>query len=389
VLLDEVGAGTDPQEGSALAAALLRHLADRARLTVATTHFGELKALKYADDRFENASVAFDVDSLSPTYHLQWGIPGRSNALAIATRLGLEPLVVAAAARQMEPGGAGDVNLVIEGLEQQRRQQQEAAEAAAALLARTELLHEELLQRWSEQRHQSAALQEQRRQALETSIRQGQGEVRGLIRRLRQVGQSVQEAAGVSQGQGRLAGETARQAGQRLRQLEAEHRPPIERRQHGGWRPQLGERVRLLALGKAAEVLALSDNGQELTVRCGVLRSTVPLEAIEGLNGEKPAPPEPPQVRVRGGTALAAQGAQVRTARNTVDVRGLRVHEAEAAVEEILRAASGPVWVIHGHGTGKLKRGLREWLEGVPYVERVADAEQGDGGSGCSVVWVK
>jgi DNA mismatch repair protein MutS2 len=389
VLLDEVGAGTDPQEGSALAAALLRHLADRARLTVATTHFGELKALKYADDRFENASVAFDVDSLSPTYHLQWGIPGRSNALAIATRLGLEPQVVAAAARQMEPGGAGDVNLVIEGLEQQRRQQQEAAEAAAALLARTELLHEELLQRWSEQRHQSAALQEQRRQALETSIRQGQGEVRGLIRRLRQVGQSVQEAPGVSQGQGRLAGETARQAGQRLRQLEAEHRLPIEKRQHGGWRPQLGERVRLLALGKAAEVLALSDNGQELTVRCGVLRSTVPLEAIEGLNGEKPAPPEPPQVRVRGGSALAGQGAQVRTARNTVDVRGLRVHEAEAAVEEILRAASGPVWVIHGHGTGKLKRGLREWLEGVPYVERVADAEPGDGGSGCSVVWIK
>jgi len=393
VLLDEVGAGTDPQEGSALAAALLRHLAERARLTVATTHFGELKALKYADDRFENASVAFDVDSLSPTYHLQWGIPGRSNALAIATRLGLEPQVVAAAARQMEPGGASDVNLVIEGLEQQRRQQQEAAEAAAALLARTELLHEELLQRWSEQRHQSAALQEQRRQALETSIRQGQGEVRGLIRRLRQVGQSVGEAAGVSQGegrgQGRLAGETARQAGQRLRQLEAEHRPPIERRQHGGWRPQLGERVRLLALGKAAEVLALSDNGQELTVRCGVLRSTVPLEAIEGLNGEKPAPPEPPQVRVRGGTALAGQGAQVRTARNTVDVRGLRVHEAEAAVEEILRAASGPVWVIHGHGTGKLKRGLREWLEGVPYVERVVDAEPGDGGGGCSVVWLK
>jgi DNA mismatch repair protein MutS2 len=386
VLLDEVGAGTDPQEGSALAAALLRHLADRARLTVATTHFGELKALKYADARFENASVAFDSDSLSPTYHLQWGIPGRSNALAIATRLGLEPLVVDAAARQLEPGGEGDVNRVIEGLEQQRRQQQEAAEAAASLLARTELLHEELLQRWSEQRHQSAALQEQRRQALETSIRQGQGEVRGLIRRLRQVGHSM-GAAGAHQG--RVAGETARQAGQRLRQLEAEHSPPIERRQHGAWRPQVGERVRLLALGKAAEVLTLSEDGQELTVRCGVLRSTVPLEAIEGLNGEKPVPPEPPQVRVRGGRAMAGQGAQVRTARNTVDVRGLRVHEAEAAVEEILRNACGPIWVIHGIGTGKLKRGLREWLEGVPYVERVSEAEQGDGGSGCSVVWVK
>jgi len=88
VLLDEVGAGTDPLEGSALATALLKHLADRARLTIATTHFGELKALKYNDPRFENASVAFDVDTLSPTYRLQWGIPGRSNALAIARRLG-------------------------------------------------------------------------------------------------------------------------------------------------------------------------------------------------------------------------------------------------------------------------------------------------------------
>jgi DNA mismatch repair protein MutS2 len=79
----------------------------------------------------------------------------------------------------------------------------------------------------------------------------------------------------------------------------------------------------------------------------------------------------------------------VRTESNTVDVRGLRVHEAEAAVEERLRGANGPVWVIHGIGTGKLKRGLREWLAGVPYVERVSDAEQGDGGMGCSVVWVK
>jgi DNA mismatch repair protein MutS2 len=207
-----------------------------------------------------------------------------------------------------------------------------------------------------------------------------------LIRRLRQVGQGVEAVGGR---QGRLAGETARRTGQRLRQLEAEHRAPIERRDHGGWRPQVGERVRLLALGKAAEVLALSDDGRELTVRCGVLRSTVPIEAIEGLNGEKPAPPEPPQVRIRSGRSLTARGSQVRTARNTVDVRGLRVHEAEAAVEESLRSASGPLWVIHGIGTGKLKRGLREWLEGVPYVERVADAEPGDGGAGCSVVWCK
>jgi DNA mismatch repair protein MutS2 len=383
VLLDEVGAGTDPTEGSALAAALLRHLADRARLTVATTHFGELKALKYADPRFENASVAFDVETLSPTYRLQWGIPGRSNALAIASRLGLDPVVLAVAAAQLEPGGEGDVNRVIEGLEQERQRQQEAAEAAAALLARTELLHEELLQRWAQQKEQSAELQEQRRQRLELSIREGQGEVRRLIRRLRSVGQEVRVG-------GRVAGETARQAGQRLRHLEQQHRPLPERRDHGGWRPRVGDRIRLLALGKAAEVLAISDDGSELTVRCGVLRLTVELAAIEGLHGEKPAPPEPPpQVRIRSRRSPGSRGPEVRTEGNTVDVRGLRVHEAEAAVEERLRGANGPVWVIHGIGTGKLKRGLREWLSGLPWVDRVSDAEQGDGGPGCSVIWVK
>jgi DNA mismatch repair protein MutS2 len=376
VLLDEVGAGTDPTEGAALAIALLRHLAERARLTIATTHFGEIKALKYGDPRFENASVAFDVDTLSPTYHLLWGIPGRSNALAIATRLGLDPELVAAAGRQLEPGGEGDVNRVIEGLEQQRRQQQEAAEAAVALLARTELLHEELLQRWEQQKEQSAELQEERRRRLEHSIREGQGEVRRLIRRLRQGG---------------AAGETARQAGQRLKRLAEQHGPRPERREHGGWRPAVGDRIRLLALGKAAEVLAISEDGLDLTVRCGVLRLTVALEAIEGLHGEKPAPPERalPVVNVRSRRSPGSRGPEVRTEGNTVDVRGLRVHEAEAAVEERLRGANGPLWVIHGIGTGRLKRGLREWLATVPWVERVSDAEPGDGGPGCSVIWVQ
>uniref|UniRef100_UPI004048CD4E endonuclease MutS2 n=2 Tax=Cyanobium sp. TaxID=2164130 RepID=UPI004048CD4E len=378
VLLDEVGAGTDPVEGSALATALLKHLADRARLTIATTHFGELKALKYADPRFENASVAFDVETLSPTYKLQWGIPGRSNALAIAGRLGLSEAVLHQAAAQLAPLGEGEVNQVIAGLEDQRQRQQEAAEEAAVLLARTELLHEELLLRWQEQKDQSAELQEQRRQLLEQSIRKGQQEVRRIIRRLRQ-GESSSDL-----------GETARLAGQRLKRLEQQHRPSPERREHRGWMPAIGDRVRLLALGKAAEVLAIAADGQELTVRCGVLRMTVELAAIEGLHGEKPTPPEPKlQVQVQGKRGLGGRGPDVRTERNTVDVRGLRVHEAEAAVEEHLRNANGPVWVIHGVGTGKLKRGLRQWLDTVPYVERVSDAAQGDGGGGCSVVYVK
>jgi DNA mismatch repair protein MutS2 len=379
VLLDEVGAGTDPTEGTALAIALLRQLAERARLTIATTHFGELKALKYSDDRFENASVAFDVETLSPTYRLQWGIPGRSNALAIAARLGLDAAVLAQAQGLLAPRGEGEVNQVIAGLESQRQRQQEAAEEAAALLARTELLHEELLERWQQQKQQSAELQEQRRQQLERSIRDGQQEVRRIIRRLRQ-GRDADTT--------RL-GETARRAGQRLKTLQEQHRPAPERRDHQGWLPKLGDRVRVLSLGKAGEVMALSADGRELTVRCGVMRLNLELSAIEGLNGEKPTPPPPPQVAIRSSRRLGGGGPQVRTERNTVDVRGLRVHEAEAAVEDQLRSANGPLWVIHGIGTGKLKRGLRDWLATLPYVERVSDAEQGDGGPGCSVIWPK
>ena len=374
VLLDEVGAGTDPSEGTALATALLKALADRARLTIATTHFGELKALKYSDARFENASVAFNPETLSPTYELLWGIPGRSNALAIATRLGMDTKVLDQARELLAPAGDGEVNTVIRGLEEQRQRQQAAAEDAAALLARTELLHDELLQRWQKQKQQSAERQEQGRQRLEQSIRAGQKEVRSLIRRLRD---------------DRADGETARKAGQRLRKLEDHHRPAPERRQpKPGWRPVVGDRIRVLALGKAAEVLGISEDGLQLTVRCGVMRSTVELTAVESLDGRKPDPPPKPVVKVQARSGLGG-GSQVRTSRNTLDVRGMRVHEAEAAVEEQLRSANGPVWVIHGIGTGKLKRGLRAWLDTVPYVERVTDAEQGDGGPGCSVVWVR
>ena len=374
VLLDEVGAGTDPSEGTALASALLKALADRARLTIATTHFGELKALKYSDSRFENASVAFNAETLSPTYDLLWGIPGRSNALAIASRLGLDPDVLNQAQELLAPAAEGEVNSVIRGLEEQRQRQQSAAEDAAALLARTELLHDELLQRWEKQKQQSEVRQEQGRQRLERSIRDGQKEVRSLIRRLRD---------------DRADGETARRAGQRLRKLEDSHRPTPERRQpRPGWMPAVGDRIRLLALGKAAEVLAISDDGLQLTVRCGVMRTTIDLTAVESLDGRKAEPPPKPVVKVQARSG-GIGGAQVRNSRNTLDVRGMRVHEAEAALEEQLRHAHGPVWVIHGIGTGKLKRGLKAWLDTVPYVERVVDADQADGGPGCSVVWVR
>ncbi len=374
VLLDEVGAGTDPSEGSALAIALLKTFAEKTRLTIATTHFGELKALKYTDNRFENASVTFDSETMSPTYRLQWGIPGKSNAIAIAERLGLAEEVICNAKELLGSKSLDEVNSVISGLEKQRERQQVAAEEAAALLARTELLHEELLRRWDQECKQSLDLQEQGRLKLQSSISEGQKEVSKLIRRLRDNGAD---------------GNTARTIGQRLRRISDKHQPLLERERNpiSSWRPKVGERVRLLALGKAAEVMAISDDGKQLTIRCGVLRSTVDWSAVESLDGRKSTFPEA-EVSVQI-TSFLRPSSHLRTSRNTIDVRGLRVDEAEVVLEENLRSATGPIWVIHGIGTGRLKRGIRRWLDSVSYVEKVVDAEQADGGVGCTVVWLQ
>ncbi len=373
VLLDEVGAGTDPSEGSALAISLLSLFAERARLTIATTHFGEIKTLKYRDSRFENASVAFDSETMKPTYHLQWGIPGRSNALLIARRLGLDPSVLDKAESLIGSQTGEDLNAVIQGLEEQRHRQQVAAEEAAALLARTELLHEELLISWQKHREQSEMIREHGRKKLELSIRQGQNEVRSLIRRLRQQNAN---------------GETARSIGQRLRRIEADHLSKMPKKApQKNWIPQVGDQIRLLALAKSAEVIEVSEDGLQLTVLCGLFRSKVSLDSVESLDGRKPSNPET-TVHIKT-TESITYHSNLKTRNNTIDVRGLRVHEAEVIIEEMLRKMNGPLWVIHGIGTGKLKRGIRSWLETLSYVEKVIDAEQNDGGPGCSVIWLR
>ncbi len=370
ILLDEIGAGTDPSEGAALAMALLSTLADTARLTIATTHLGELKALKYSDSRFENASVSFDSETISPTFQLQWGIPGRSNAIAIAATLGLDPQIIDKAKILLRPRIDGEVNAIICGLEEQRLRQQKAAEEAASLLARTELLHEQVLARWQKHRDELQKIQDHGRQRLDESILEGQKEVRNLIRKLKEKNAD---------------GEIARQAGQRLRALQISNQASKEKSFNKSWTPRIGDQVRLIELGKSGIVSDISDDGLQLTVQCGILRSVVHLSSLESLEGEKP---NIPNLVVKVSSKLTKSGSfnSVRTSANTVDVRGLRVHEAEAVIEEFLRTSTGSVWVIHGIGTGKLKRGLCAWLETVPYVQGFKDAEKGDGGPGCTVI---
>ncbi len=231
---------------------------------------------------------------------------------------------------------------MIKGLEKQRERQQSAAEDAAALLAKTELLHEELLDRWQKQRQQSDEANEKGRLSLESSIREGQKEVRQLIKRLRDQNAS---------------GETARIAGQRLRQMEKGSRGNRRIQHSPRWTPEIGEKVRLSSIGKAGEIISFSDDGMQLTVQCGVFRSKVSFTEVESLDGQKAEINQLVQVKT---SQVKKNLSLVRTKNNTLDVRGLRVHEAEGVIEEKLRNCSGALWVIHGIGSGKLKKGLRK-----------------------------
>ncbi|HIK40469.1 endonuclease MutS2 [Thermoleptolyngbya sp. M55_K2018_002] len=390
VLLDEVGAGTDPSEGSALAIALLRYLADHAALTVATTHYGELKALKYQDERFENASVEFDDVTLSPTYRLLWGIPGRSNALAIAQRLGLNPAIVEAARAQIGAGSESDVNRVIAGLEQQRRQQEEKTQSAEQLIRETERLHQEILRRAETLRQRERELQQQQEEAVQAAIAQAKAEIARVIRQLQRGPETAQ---------------TAQQATEALNELAERHLPSRQAppKPKPGFRPKVGDRVRIPRLGQVAEVLTHPDDSGEFTVRFGLMKMTVSLADVESLQGEKAELPAREQ-----GSAAKGQSAEkkrpseksaeekppeapaIRTSKNTLDLRGSRVADAEIELERAIASAQpGPLWIIHGHGTGKLRQGVHAFLKEHPQVSRFEAAEQADGGSGVTVAYVE
>ncbi|WP_366516515.1 endonuclease MutS2 [Microcoleus sp. PH2017_20_SFW_D_A] len=387
--IHEVGAGTDPSEGSALAIALLQYLAQHSLLTVATTHFGELKALKYQDARFENASVEFDDSSMQPTYRLLWGIPGRSNALTIAKRLGLLASIVDEA--QTYVGGASqDVNQVIAGLEAQRRRQETKAREATQLLHQTEKLHKEVSQK-------AAALQERERElkiaqevAVNEAIGSAKSEIAQIIRRLQAGDQTAQNA--------QIATET-------LNQISQKHLPSRKQpaKPKPGFMPKTGDRIRIPSLGQTAEVLSGPDANEELSVRFGIMKMTVKLTEIESLDGQKPeTKAQLAKVAAQAAaTAKAKQAASepakpnpeiaIRTANNSIDLRGARVSDAEIEIDRALSKAVeyGALWIIHGKGTGQLRRGVHEFLDSHPQVSRYELASQKEGGGGVTLVYLK
>lgn len=371
VLLDEVGAGTDPAEGSALATALLKYFADHAGLTMATTHYGELKTLKYQDERFENASVEFNDETLSPTYRLLWGIPGRSNALSIAQRLGLDSAIITAA-KELVGGFSEDINLVIGELERERREQEQKAKEAQKLLDATEKFYKEVSQKALSLQEREKTLKRYQEEEVQKALSQAKSEIAQVIRELQQGDKTAQKAQKAT---ALLDGITEREL------------PKVEK-PSSSYLPQVGEKISIPRLGQTAEVLSLS--ATDAVVRFGLMKMTVELQEIESLDGKKveivtkPSPPPQPPSVAKSPPPL------IQTSQNTVDIRGSRVAESEADLEKAIALATnyGLLWIIHGKGTGKLRQGVHEFLERHPQVSRYELAPQKEGGTGVTIAYL-
>ena len=319
--------------------------------------------------------------SLSPTYRLLWGIPGRSNALSIAQRLGLNAAVVDNARSQVILGATQEVNEVIAGLEAQRRSQEDKANETAKILKQAEAFYLEVSQKAAELQAREQELKVNQERAIQAAIAEAKGEIAQVIRQLQQGPQTAQSA---QQATSELDGVTNRH-------LAARSTPkPLP-----GFNPKVGDRVRIPKIGQKAEVLSPVDENGNLNVKFGIMKMNVALADIESLTGEKALIPEKksaaktqqPKSTVTPTVPVVA----IRTSTNTVDIRGQRVANAEAEIEGAIGKAyqSGILWIIHGKGTGKLREGVHEFLKTHPQIDRFELAGEKDGGGGVTIVYLK
>jgi DNA mismatch repair protein MutS2 len=364
VVLDELGAGTDPEEGSALARAILATLVERGTTALVATHYPELKAFAHNTPGVSNASVEFDMVSLRPTYRLSVGLPGRSNALAIAERLGLDRGVVERAREMVAPDSQRAEGLLEEIRRQRERAEAERVEAEAAR-GEVEKDRAELKARLaSVERERSEILEAAREEAAEEAeqVFRDAAELRRRLAGLAETGEAI-----------RAATDEAEELASRAAPIR--RRPPVT-----AGDVHVGDRVRMQALGSEGVVTHLA--GNEAEVEVGRLRVRAALGDLTPSENPQPA----------AGEAGGLVGASLSAAPPPIeiDVRGLTVDEALDVIERQLDAASlaGSPYlrIIHGKGTGRLRQAIRTAMRDNPYVAAVERVAENEGGEGVTLI---
>lgn len=382
VLLDELGAGTDPQEGSALARAVLDALLERRISCMIATHYPELKAYAHSAEGVTNASLEFELETLQPTYHLTIGLPGRSNALAIAERLGLDPAIIAAARAELDPTELHAEDLLAE-IYRQREQTRNAYIAADKAREEVELVRNKVNARLEElERNEAKILEKTQREAENEldALRSELSELRRQMARLKAGSEAQAESDELEALLDRLATAYVGKTPKKLKKT----------RQHSEERPlKIGDKVLVRKLGTEGRVTAIQ--GEELEVQAGALRMRLRNVEVErkGKEADKPGTDAaaPEKKAVSGRTVLPSAGSPGLE----LDLRGHRVEDALDKLDDYLETCSlaGMPFgrIIHGKGTGAVRQAVRETLRQAPQVQRWESGGEKEGGDGVSVVF--
>jgi DNA mismatch repair protein MutS2 len=381
VLLDEIGAGTDPVEGAALARAIIERLRERNCLGIITTHYAELKAFAYNTPGVQNASVEFDEATLAPTYELTIGLPGRSNALAIAARLGMDPVLVERAGSMMT-----HETLRIEGLLEDIHRKREEASAtlqrAEEIRSDAEKYRERLSQ---EMRSFEETRQEQLNQALrsvEDEIREARAELHRLRKEVRGEASSRQK---IQESEQRLQHIATRveQASQ-----QAQPAPPVEPAPL-----QVGDVVRVRSIGLTGEIVSFDEEDETVEVQVGGFRVKADLRELRPEQGDRPACHRESSSSSSSPSAPAPSRSvaipEMPDVSMTLDMRGWRTSEVAPALERYLNdaylASLPSVRLIHGRGTGALRKVVQSFLRSHPLVASFDRGGGDEGGEGVTV----
>ena len=383
VLVDEVCVGTDPTEGAALAMAMIEYLYKKKVLTIMTTHYSELKTFAYEHEGMENASVEFDPETLRPTYKLLMGVPGSSNAFYISKRLGL-PQGILDEARTFIGEGHSNMERVLQNLEGERREYESRKDEISALQREAEYLKNELTrQKQDLEKSRNAILRKAREQADEL-YRNARRESTSILKELR-ANQDMVESRKVEQ----LA-ELSRKVLNKNFSIDGKPMPEGQGLTSGN--AAVGKKVYVKKIGQSGTIVAL--NGKEVTVRIGIMKMNLKLKDCLLLK-EAPSQPRSTHRTLKKSTSqghnLFVKKAQDATVQ--IDVRGKTVDEAipyvDKAIDDALLAGMDRFRLVHGKGTGMLRKGLLEYLDQHPNVLKTEMAPLNEGGFGATLVWVK
>ncbi|MGM0903433.1 MAG: endonuclease MutS2 [Bacillota bacterium] len=373
VLFDELGAGTDPQEGAALAISILDEVYQRGARVIATTHYPELKAYGYNREGVINASVEFDVETLSPTYKLLIGVPGRSNAFEISKRLGLNDSVIEKAKGYIS-ADSNQVETMIASLETSKRLAEREAEEAHELLKAAELLHKDLQKQMVAYYERKDELVEKAKEKAAVIVEQAREEAEDVIRDLRKL--RLEKSAEVKEHE---LIDARRRLAEAAPEKTVKKASKAKAPKHDF---QPGDEVKVTTFGQKGHLIKKSSD-QEWQVQIGILKMKVKENDLEYI--ETPKPKEVRQVAmVKGRDSHVGL---------ELDLRGERYEAAlmrvEKYIDDALLAGYPRVSIIHGKGTGALMRGVQEYLKNHRSVKKARFGEAGEGGTGVTIVEFK